>query len=118
MQEAHSHGPNLALLELRRNRSHLLLVEFDRDRAVVEGALAHTVAQAARHQGFGLLDKDVIHIVAVLGADGDRIAEALRGQEGRSSTPAFDQGVSDQRRAVDDRTQLTSLDIFPLEQLV
>jgi hypothetical protein len=52
----------------------------EHDRAVVQRALAHAVAQAARRQRLRLLDKHVVHVVAVLGADGEGVLEALRRQ--------------------------------------
>ena len=45
------------------------------------------------------------------------LPKALRSQKCRFGTPAFDQGVRNQRRAVDDRNQFAGLDPFLREQL-
>src|SRR3712207_9392116 len=60
--------------------------------------------------------KDVVHVVAVLGADGHRVAETLGREQGGRGTPALDQGVRHQRRPVDDRLESRRLDVFAFQQ--
>ena len=49
------------------------------------------------------LDLQVVHVVAVLVADQQRVAEAGGGDQAGAPGLALDQGVGDQRRGVDDR---------------
>ena len=49
------------------------------------------------------LDLQVVHVVAMLVADQQRVAEALRGHQRGAPCLAFDEGVGDERRGVDDR---------------
>jgi hypothetical protein len=53
----------------------------------------------------------------VLGAYGDSVPETLRRQERGHGALAFDQGVRNQRGAVDYRAEAPGLDAFLAEQL-
>ena len=71
-------------------------------RAVDQHALVHLEAQVARRERPRPLHEQVVHVVAVLAGDLDRVAEALgRDQRGPGALP-LDDGVGDERGAVED----------------
>ena len=90
--------------ELPRQPLDVRLVEvvpFER-RAVGQRPPRHTEAEVARRQRRRHLQLQVVEVVAVLAPDLQRVAEAFCRQECRLRSLPLDEGVGDQRRAVDD----------------
>ena len=73
-------------------------VSFWRDASLVQFERPLTRDRRCRE-----LDLQVVHVVAVLVADEQRVAEALGGDEAAPAELALDQRVGDQRRRVHDR---------------
>ena len=87
-------------LELARGVAHRLLVERQADMAMHVHALGHREAQRARHQRLGLLDGEVVLVVAAFVGDIEDVAEALGGEQRRARAAPLDHGVGGERRAV------------------
>src|SRR3954467_12567868 len=59
-------------------------------------------AAAAGDEGLGVLQEEVVDVVALLGAHFEDVAEALGGDEAELGAAALDEGVGDEGGAVDD----------------
>ena len=80
-----------------------VLVERLAHRAVGQQPFAHLAAQVSRHEGRRRIDEQVVHVVATLVANLERVPEALGGEERRARALALDERVGGERRAVHDR---------------
>ncbi len=65
-------------------------------------ALADLAPQLARYQRCREFQGEFVEIVAILAADFQNIAAALRGEESGRCALAFDEAIGDERRGVDD----------------
>ena len=72
-------------------------------------ALRHREAKRARHQRLRLVDREIILIVAALGADIEHVAETFRRDQRRLRAPAFDDGVGCERGAVNEDVDVTDV---------
>ena len=102
MQEAHGDGVHAVGGEAARLGGDRVEVERDEGVAVAVHALGHLQPAAARHQRLGILQEQVVDVVALLGAHLQDVAEALGGDEAEAGAAPLDQRVGHQRRAVDD----------------
>ena len=85
-----------------RDGAHLGGFERREHVAVAVHAFGHFQAMAARHQRIREVQEQVVDVVALLGAHLQDVAEAARGDQAEARAAALDQGVGDQRGAVDD----------------
>ena len=69
-------------------------------------ALGHREAQRPRHQRLGLLDREVVLVVAALVGDIEDVAKALGGQQRRARAAPLDHGVGGKRRAVHEHSDV------------
>ena len=74
-------------------------------------------AQRARHQRLGLVDQQIVLVVAVLVGHFERVAEALGGEEGDLGAAALDHGVGRERGAVHDHSYRVRCKTGDAEQL-
>ena len=72
-------------------------------RAVGQHALRTSSAELARHERRRRVDEEVVHVVAALAADLDRVPESGRREQAGPRALALDQRVGGQRGAVDER---------------
>ncbi len=86
---------------------HRALIERQQHRAVGRDALAHRQPPLARYQRRRLLQVEVVLLEAALGAELDRVAKALGGQERGARALALDQRVGREGGAVDDDLDVT-----------
>ena len=83
-----------------------LLVEGRHHLAAGLEALGHLQPEPALGEGLGKLQEQIVDVVPALAADLEDVPEPLGGQQSGERPLALDQGVGDQRRAVDEAADL------------
>jgi len=73
-------------------------------------------SQMARHERRGRVDEQVVHVVAALVPDLERVAKALGGEQSRPRALALDQRVRGQRGAVNDRADAAGIHARVVQQ--
>jgi hypothetical protein len=76
-------------------------VEGHQDAAGLVEALGDFAAQRPRHQRLRVFEEDIVDVIALLAADFQGVAKPLRGDQAGFGALALDDGVGDQRGAVD-----------------
>src|SRR5207247_6578669 len=69
---------------------------------VSRDALAHAYPPAPRHQRVGVLQEQIVDVVALLFAHLQRVAESCRGEQRGGRALAFDEGVGHQGGGMDE----------------
>jgi len=89
--------------------AHAVEIERGDDLAVAVDALGDLQAAAAGDQGFGVLQEQVVNIVALLGAHFDDVAKSGGCDQAELRAAALDQRVGDQGGAVHDLADIRKL---------
>ncbi|OGL13923.1 MAG: hypothetical protein A3F92_02765 [Candidatus Rokubacteria bacterium RIFCSPLOWO2_12_FULL_71_22] len=118
VQEADRERRDAARAELAHGPARVGLVERRAHRAVRQDPLGHLADQPARHQRRGLLDLQIVDLVALLAPDDQHVAEAARGQESDAARLALDDDVRAERRAVHDLGRVAPGHAAPRDQRV
>ena len=98
--------------------SRARLVEVTQGGAVGEQALIDLAPEVTGHQWRRWIDEDVVHVVAALAPDLERVAEACRGEQSRPRALALDQRVGRERGAMDGRVHVAGGNAAVVEQSV
>ena len=106
MQETDRDGGATFGHQPRAGVAHLREVERRDDLPVMRHALGDLDAAAAWHDRVGEFQEQVVDVVALLDAELEHVAEAARRQQAGGRAAAFDQGVGDQRGAVQHLRQI------------
>src|SRR5207247_8067903 len=85
------------------------LVELALHGAVRQDALGHLADQPAGDQRRGLLDLEVVDLVALLASDDEHVPEAARGDEADALRLALDDDVGAERGSVDRQSPVARL---------
>jgi len=102
MQKTDGDGPDAAVAQMPGDPRHAVFIEWH-DRPPIGGhALDDAEASVAWNQWIGVLDTQVIKVVAAFGADSQHVLEAVRGQEGGPDALALQYGVRDHRGGAQD----------------
>jgi len=117
VQEGDGHRVHAGLRQLARQAFHEPHVQLAGDAAVGQRALGHVEAEIPGHQRLGQLELDVVKLEARLLADLDGVAKAGRRQQGGAGALALDDGVGDQRGAVDHLRRLRGGDAGAAERV-
>ena len=100
VQQAHRDRLDALRMQRSDQAQHLIRVEPHLDGAVGEHALVQLEAQTARRERGRPFHEQIVHVVAVLAPDLDRVAKAARGDQRGAGALAFDQRVGEQGGAV------------------
>ena len=122
VHEGHGHALDALGSEHSGQRPHRAFVERQADPAMHIHAFGHGETDRPRHQRLGLLDAEIVLVVAALVGDIEDVAEALRGDQGRPCAAPFDDGIGGKRGAVDEYTdiaetlaRITKDEAYPVE---
>ena len=103
--------------QLPRRRPHRIEIQRHDGIAITVHPLRHFKPAAARHQRIGILQEQIVNIVALLSAHFEHVAKALGGDQPELRAPAFDQRVGDQGRAMHDIADIAKRDARARHQL-
>ena len=117
VQEADGDRLDALVAQLGDQPGHRLGIRRLVRRSVGVRALVDFEPQVARHERRGQLQKQVVELVAMLARDLVGIAEAARREQCGAGAFALDDGVGDQRGAVDDAVHVGGLGLAALERL-
>src|SRR5262249_24477654 len=106
VEEADGQGLHAGFLESSDGRAGRGRIERRRDAAVGHDPLRDFETQMPRHERRGLIDEQVVHVVAALAPNLDGVAESRRGEETGARTLTLDEGVGGERRPVDERAHV------------
>ena len=98
-------------------RRSLRLVQRRDDLARVGHAPDHAQTAVAGGEGLGELQEQVMNVVALLGPHLEDVAEPLGRQQAQPAAAPLDDGVGDQRRAVDDLVKIRERQALPPQQV-
>jgi hypothetical protein len=93
VQETDRDGLDAGVFEPGDGGAGVRLVKGSQHAAVGHDALPDLEPQVARHQRRRLVDEEVVHVVAALAPDLDRVAEARRREKPRPGALALDERV-------------------------
>ncbi len=102
MQQADRERLHALVDEGRDHAPGLALVERSQHAALGQQPLGDFAAEMSRHERGRRVDEQVVHVVAALGADLERVAEACGRQQRRAGALSLDQRIGRERGAVDD----------------
>ena len=102
MQKTDGDGFHSVGLQRPGGGAHGVEVQRNDGVAIPVHAFRHFQPVAAGHQRIGVLQEQVVDVVALLGPHLQDVAEALRGDQAQFRPAPLDQRVGDQRGAVDD----------------
>ena len=103
VDQAHADGFDAGRAQLLGDHHQFGFARHLSHYAVRRGAFADLDNAIARHRRGRELDLQVVHVVSVLVADQQRVAETSGGNDAGTTDLAFDQCVRDQGRGVNDR---------------
>jgi hypothetical protein len=100
VQEHHGDGRDLLTAHPRGNALHAALIERDEHVAVFVHPLAGLEAPSPGHERDGTLEKQIVDVVANLGAHLEDVAESLGREQGGLRAFSLDEGIGDERGRV------------------
>ncbi len=110
VHQAHRDRLDIVGHQLLHRAQHRHLVERLDDATVGSDALGDLEPARTAHQRLGEGQEQVIDVVALLDADLEHVAETLGRDEADRRALALDDGVGDQRRAVNDLVEIADGD--------
>ena len=118
VKEADGQCFHLARDQVGDRAAHLVEVDRHADRAVSGHPLVDLATEVPGHQGLGELQKEIVDVVALLDSHLERVAEAPCREKRKPGARPLDDGVGDQRRPVDELTNLRQRESGGAKQLV
>jgi len=110
VQEADGDRLDAVGLELAGGFAHLVEIDRGHNLAVAVHALRDLETVAARHQRVGILQEEIVDVVALLGAHLQDVAEAGSGDQAELGAFPLDQRIGDEGRAMYDLAHLGESD--------
>ena len=117
MQETNRNRFGAARRNGRGEPANRGFVERRAHAAVGADALRDRQPQRARHQRLGLVDQQIVLVVAVLVRHFERVTETLSGEEGDLGAAALDHGVGRERGSVHDHSDRIRRELSRAQQL-
>ncbi len=117
MDERDSHGIDACCANLFRDLDDRGFVDGLQYFAGWADALRHLETPVPGYEGLGHLHEEVVGVVAPLRADFEYVPEARRRYKGHSCAAALDDRVGDQRRAVNDLSNVSGFCVVVREDL-